>query len=360
MRRALELAARARGDTAPNPMVGAVVVGADGSVVGEGWHRAAGEPHAEVVALDEAGERARGATLYVTLEPCTHHGRTPPCTDAVVAAGVGRVVIAQHDPDPRVSGKSVGALQEAGISVVQDVCRPQAEAQLRAYRHHRITGRPLVVLKAAVTIDGAVAAPDGTSQWITGDEARSDAHELRRESDAVLVGSGTVLADDPRLDVRTEPPPRRQPLRVVADARGRTPGTAALFGVDGEVVVATTAAVPTRAARGWAAAGAEVLVVDPGVGCGIDLDELVAELGSRGVLQVMVEGGAALAGAVLRAGLVDRLVVYVGAATAGGDDAASAFAGPAAASVDAFVRWRLDDVTRLGDDVRLDYLPVGP
>ncbi|MBX7161565.1 MAG: bifunctional diaminohydroxyphosphoribosylaminopyrimidine deaminase/5-amino-6-(5-phosphoribosylamino)uracil reductase RibD, partial [Acidimicrobiia bacterium] len=228
MRRALELAARARGDTAPNPMVGAVVVDVDGRVVGEGWHEGAGEPHAEVVALEEARERARGATLYVTLEPCTHHGLTPPCVEAVIGAGVTRVVVAQQDPDPRVSGAGVEVLRAAGVTVVEAVCRSQAEAQLDAYRHHRTTGRPLVVLKTAITIDGATAAPDGSSQWITGEEARADAHELRRESDAVLVGSGTVVADDPRLDVRTEPPPRRQPLRVVADARGRTSAAAAL------------------------------------------------------------------------------------------------------------------------------------
>lgn len=358
MRRALELAARARGDTAPNPMVGSVVVDGSGTVVGEGWHEAAGEAHAEVVALEAAGERARSATLYVTLEPCTHHGRTPPCVDAVLAAGVSRVVVAQSDPDPRVAGSGVVALRRAGVAVTEGVCRGPAEVQLRAYRHHRRTGRPLVVLKTAVTVDGATAAPDGTSQWITGVEARADAHELRRESDAVLVGSGTVLVDDPRLDVRTEPPPRRQPLRVVADARGRAPTGAALFGVGGALLVATTANASAQVVAAWQGAGAEVVVLSRGMDGGVDLGELVDQLGDRGVLQLMVEGGRNLAGAVLRAGLVDRLVVYVGAVTAGGDDAATVFAGPAARTVDAFTRWRLDDVTRFGDDVRLDYFPV--
>lgn len=357
MRRALELAARARGDTAPNPMVGAVVVDATGAVVGEGWHRAAGEAHAEVVALAAAGERARGATLYVTLEPCTHQGRTPPCVDAVLEAGVARVVAAQTDPDPRVSGGGLRSLAAEGVVITEDVCRWQAERQLEAYRHHRITGRPLVVLKTALTIDGRTAAPDGSSQWVTGEEARADAHELRRESDAVLVGSGTILADDPRLDVRTHPHPIRQPLRVVADARGRTPAGATLIGIEGEVLMATTASAPGERVDAWVAAGAGVVVLGSGDGGGVALDELVADLGDRGVLQLMVEGGPDLAGALLRAGLVDRLVVYVGAATAGGDDAAPAFGGPAAATVDAFARWHLDDVTRLGDDVRLDYVP---
>lgn len=212
-----------------------------------------------------------------------------------------------------------------------------------------------MVLKTAVTVDGAAAAPDGTSQWITGEEARADAHELRRESDAVLVGSGTVLADDPRLDVRTDPPPRRQPLRVVADARGRTPPGAALFGIDGGVLVTTTVDAPSAVVAAWKAAGAEVVVLGPGAGGGVDLEELVEHLGARGVLQLMVEGGPGLAGGLLRAGLVDRLVVYVGAATAGGDDATPPFTGPAAATVDTFARWHLGDVTRFGDDVRLDY-----
>lgn len=358
MHRALELAASARGDTSPNPMVGAVVVDVSGAVVGEGWHRAAGEPHAEAVALEAAGSRSRGATLYVTLEPCAHHGRTPPCADAVIAAGVARVVLAQADPDPRVSGEGVRVLQEAGVAVTVGVCGLEAERQLRAYRHHRGTGRPFVVLKTAVTVDGATAAPDGTSQWITGAQARADAHELRRESDAVLVGSGTVLADDPRLDVRTEPPPRRQPIRVVVDARGRTPASAALFDDGSGVIVATTTAAPADVVRALEAAGAEVLVQGASPSGGVDLGELVVVLGDRGVLQLMVEGGPSVAGAFLREGLVDMLVVYVGAATAGGDDAAAAFAGPAAATVEAFARWRLDGVVRLGDDVRLCYLPA--
>jgi len=358
MRRALELAARARGDTAPNPMVGAVVVDSAGRPVGEGWHVAAGEPHAEIVALAQAGAAARGGTLYVTLEPCSHQGRTPPCAPAVVESGVARVVVAQTDPDEKVSGRGVGMLEAAGVAVTVGVCREQAERQLAAYRHHRRTGRPLVVLKLAITIDGATAAPDGTSQWITGPEARIDAHELRRESDAVLVGSGTVLADDPQLTVRTDPPPRRQPLRVVADARGRTSADAAVHRPDGRTIVATTELSSGARRKAWRREGAEVLVLRPGREGGVDVGALVAELGERGVLQVMVEGGAELAGELLRGGHVDRLVVYVGAATAGGGDARAALGGPSAATISQFARWRLDGVTRIGDDVRLDYHPA--
>lgn len=325
MDRALALAGRGRGDTSPNPMVGAIVV-ADGEAVGEGWHRGPGELHAEAVAIQGAGAAARGAVLYVTLEPCRHHGRTPPCVETIVRAGIGRVVVAQVDPDEKMAGQSLEALREAGVDVTEGVRRAEAERQLEAYRHQRTTGRPLVVLKLAVTIDGAVAAPDGTSQWITGPAARADAQDLRRASDAIVVGSGTVLADDPRLTVRREPPPRRQPLRVVLDRRGRTPETARLFAEPGETLI-------------WTG----------------DLDALMDELASREMLQVLVEGGSTVAGAFLRGGLVDKLIVYLGAALAGGEDARPAFAGPAQRTIGEFGRPALEDVHRLGPDVRLTY-----
>jgi diaminohydroxyphosphoribosylaminopyrimidine deaminase/5-amino-6-(5-phosphoribosylamino)uracil reductase len=347
MRRAIDQVTASTAQVAPNPLVGAVVVASDGTVAGAAATIV--PDHAEPQALAVAGDRARGGTLYVTLEPCDHHGRTPPCTEAVIAAGVRRVVVAVDDPDPKVAGAGIARLRAAGIDVVTGVCRDEAAASLTAYLHQRRTGLPLCVVKLAMTIDGRTAAPDGSSQWITGPAARDDVHRLRRGSDAVMVGSGTVLADDPRLTARTTPVPPRQPLRVVVDRRGRVATDAAVFDGDAPLLVVTSASASARQ-REWRDAGAEVLVAD-------SLRDVMAELGQRGCLQVLVEGGATLAGSVLRAGLVDQLVVYVGAAVAGGDDAVPVLAGPSAASVEDFGRWRLDDVARLDDDVRLRYSP---
>ncbi len=363
MQWALDLAEQGRGATAPNPMVGAVAV-QDGSeaggavVVGEGYHARAGAEHAEAVALRAAGDQARNATLYVTLEPCQHHGRTPPCTEAIIAAGVSRVVVAQLDPDEKMRGKSIEFLRSNGIEVEVGVREDDARRQNEAYLHHRATGRPFFVLKLALTIDGRIGAPDGSSQWITSEVARADAHLLRAASDAILVGSGTVLADNPRLTVRTnDETAQRQPLRVVGDGRGRTPPTAAVFAQPGEVVIATTQACRPVTQEAWAKAGANVVQLPAGHAGGVDIGALAAHLADRDVLQVLVEGGAILAGELLRRGLVDKLIVYVGAALAGGDTALSAFGGPAFASIGDFARFQLLDVTRFSDDVRLEYLP---
>ncbi len=347
MARAIALAEGGRGTTSPNPMVGAVVVDEAGRVVGEGYHRFVGGPHAESVALADAGSAAAGATLHVTLEPCRHHGRTPPCTDAIVAARIAHVVVAQLDPNEKMAGASVAALEDAGIGVLVGVRSSEAEAQIAAYRHHRATGRPMVTLKLATTIDGRIAAPDGTSRWISGRASREDAHELRRESDAIVVGSGTVIVDDPALTVRTAPPPPRQPLRVVLDARGRVGADADVFAQPGRAVVVTT----SDHRRG----DVDSIVVSAGDGGGVDLEAMLVELGAIGVMTLLVEGGAFVAGSFLRQALVDRLVVYIGSAVAGGDDARPVLAGAAFASIDEFVRPRLDSVERIGDDVKLVY-----
>jgi len=360
MRRAIDLAERARGHTSPNPQVGSVVLDKTGIVVGEGRHRKAGTPHAEREALLQAGERALGGTLYVTLEPCCHQGRTPPCVEAVLASGVQRVVVAQLDPDEHVAGRSIDLLRKKGLQVDLGVCAAEATAQIDAYLHHRRTGYPLVVLKTAVTVDGRIAAPDGSSKWITGKEARADVHRLRHDSDAVLVGSGTVLADDPQLTVRIPALAHEdcvQPLRVVVDARGRVPSDAALLCAPGEALIVTCDA-PTSQRIAWEKAGAEVVQADPGPEGGVDLDFLCHLLGKRGVLQLLIEGGADLAGNVLRTGHWDKLVIYVGGMVAGGETALSAFAGSAPARVDDFTRLRLQDLQRFGDDLRLVYLPV--
>ncbi len=315
MRAAIEAAAAVRTTTSPNPWVGTVVVD-DAGIVATGATQPPGGAHAEREALRHAGAAARGATLVTTLEPCSHTGRTPPCVDAIVDAGIHRIVVGIEDPDPKVAGQGIAALRAAGIEVAVGVEAPAIEAQLAPYLTHRRTGRPYVVLKLAATVDGRTAAPDGTSQWITGEAARADAHRLRAESDAVLVGAGTVRADDPSLTVRHVA--GRDPLRVVL---GRAP----------------------EGAR-----------IHPCVELSGDLGAVLDELGRRDVVQLLVEGGATVAHAFHAEGLVDRYVVYVAPAVMGGDDALGLFRGPAAPSIDALRRGRFVAVTPLGDDLRLD------
>lgn len=316
MDRALARAATVRTTTSPNPWVGCVLVAADGAVF-EGATAPPGGPHAEAVALAAAGpDQARGATVYVTLEPCSHHGRTPPCADALVAADVARVVIGIADPDPHVGGRGLERLRRAGVDVSVGTCAGAVAEQLAPYLKHRRTCRPWVVLKLAASLDGHTAAPDGSSQWITGPEARADAHRLRAESDAVLVGAGTVRHDDPVLTARSVD--GRDPLRVVL---GSVPPDAR--------------AQPCLEMSG-------------------ELDDVLHDLGHRGVLQLLVEGGAAVAGAFHRAGLVDRYVLYLAPALFGGDDARSLFAGPGAATLAEVWRGELVDVRRLGPDLRVE------
>lgn len=318
MRVAIDAAATVRATAHPNPWVGCAIV-RDGELVAVGATRPPGQAHAEVAALEAAGDAARGATAYVTLEPCSHHGRTGPCADALIAAGVGRVVVGIQDPDPRVTGDGIRRLRDAGIAVDVGHEVEAIEAQLAPYLHHRRTGRPYVVLKLAATLDGRTAAPDGTSKWITGPEARADAHRLRAESDSIVVGAGTVRADDPSLTTR--------------DADGPD---------------------PERVVLGRAPAGARVHPCTEWDG---PIEELLDHLGSRGHVQVLVEGGATVAGSLHRAGLVDRYVLYLAPALAGGDDALGLFGGPGAATAADLWRGRIDAVTRVGDDLRIDLVP---
>jgi diaminohydroxyphosphoribosylaminopyrimidine deaminase/5-amino-6-(5-phosphoribosylamino)uracil reductase len=356
MARAVALAEGGRGTASPNPMVGAVLV-RDGRVVGEGFHRAAGLAHAEAVALAAAGELAAGATCYVTLEPCAHHGHTPPCADALVAAGVARVVAAMPDPDPRVGGAGLARLRAAGVRVEVGTGADQAATQNAAYLTHRRLGRPRITLKAAASLDGKVAAPDGTSQWITGPAARADAHRLRAEADAVCVGAGTALADDPRLTVRLPGWSGRQPLRVLVDAAGRVEATGHLFDGEAETLVATTPAAPAAAVDAWKAAGAEVLMCEPTpAGRAVDLHDLTRALGERGVLELLVEGGPRLQASLWAAGLADRLVWYLAPLAIGGE-AAPGLLGAGAATLADARRLRLASVDRLGDDLRLVAYP---
>lgn len=314
MQRAMSNAAAVRTSTSPNPWVGAVVVTASGEAF-DGATQPPGGPHAEIVALRAAGDESHGATIYSTLEPCSHHGRTGPCAEALIAAGVRRVVVGIEDPDPKVAGRGIAALRAAGIEVVSGVTSAQVRSQLAPYLKHRTTGRPFVVLKLASTLDGRLAAADGTSQWITGSAARADAHRLRAESDAILVGAGTVRDDDPSLTVRHVE--GRDPLRVVL---------------------------------GTAPAGAKV---HPCLERSGDLEPILDELGERDVLQLLVEGGATVAHRFHHQGLVDQYVVYLAPALLGGDDGAPLFRGPGAPTIGDLWRGRITSVAQLGDDIRL-------
>jgi diaminohydroxyphosphoribosylaminopyrimidine deaminase/5-amino-6-(5-phosphoribosylamino)uracil reductase len=353
MARALALAERARGLTSPNPMVGAVVV-AGGDVVGEGFHRGAGNPHAEVEALAAARARVAGATLYVTLEPCTHHGRTPPCVPAVVASGVRRVVVAAPDPNPGVAGGGLDALCRAGLDVASGVLEAEAERQNRVFFTAMRRSRPHVTLKAAMTLDGRIADVHGASQWITGEAARRHAHHLRAQSDALVVGVETVLRDDPRLTVRLEHPWPREPYRVVLDSRGRMPPAAQLItaGTPARALVAVTAAAPSGATRRLEAAGASVVRLAAREGR-VDVAALLAELAAREVRGVLGEGGGEVHAAFLDAGVVDRVAVLVAPRLLGGREAPSLVGGAGRALKDA-VRLGPFEVTRVGDDLLLE------
>lgn len=330
MAAALAAAENVRHLTSPNPWVGCVVAAADGTV-STGATSPAGGLHAERHALLAAGDAARGATLVTTLEPCSHHGRTGPCTEAIIQAGVRRVVVGADDPDPRVSGTGIQRLRAAGVEVFTGVAERLVRRQLKAYLHHRRTGRPWTVAKIAVSLDGRTAAADGSSQWITSAEARRDVHRLRAISDAVIVGAGTVRADNPRLTVRDWAP---------AGSPAWHDGTRTA-----EIVQ------PRRVVVGGAPADA---AVNPCTSWRGPLEDLVADLGRDGVVQALVEGGPTLLGAMQRAGLLNGFVVYLAPAVFGGDDGAPVLVGAGAAAMPAVARGRIVDTARLGADLRIE------
>lgn len=359
MERALALAKRGKGHTAPNPTVGAVLV-RDGVVVGEGYHTAAGQPHAEIEALRAAGDQARGATLYVTLEPCCHHGRTPPCTEAILAAGVARVVIGTGDPNPAVAGQGIAQLRAAGVAVEVGVLEAQCRRINQPFFVRVTMGLPLATLKMALSLDGKLATRSGRSRWITGEAARADAHRLRAEADAVLVGARTALLDDPLLTCRLDAPVR-QPLRVVLDGAGRLPPTGALAmsARDYPTVVYTSGASPIHWRHALTARGVHVETMPPGPR-GLALRPVLKHLAALGVNEVLVEGGQQVLSSFLSEGLAHRLVAYIAPVIIGGADAPVPFTQPAAETMEQVLRLRAVEIARLGDDARIEGWLVDP
>lgn len=352
--RALGLAERARGLVSPNPLVGCVVV-RDGRIVGEGHHRGPGTAHAEIQALAAAGEAARGAVLYSTLEPCDHVGRTGPCTAAILDAGVERVVSAMVDPNPVVNGRGHAKLAEAGVEVSTGVLAEEAQRTNEAYVKHVRTGLPFVTWKMAASLDGKVAARDGTSRWITGEAARRDVHRLRGAADAIVVGAGTALADDPSLTVRDPAYEGRPPLRVLVDARGRVPATGDLFDAEAPTLVATTDAAPLERRDEWQAAGAEVVPFEPEGRDGlVPFDALMRHLGTRDAQAVLLEGGPTLAWSAVQDGGVDRVVVYLAPKLIGGDGAPTVLGGRGFAPIAKALGLRIRSFDLVGEDLRVE------
>lgn len=353
MARAMQLAERGLFSTDPNPRVGCVLVRA-GEVVGEGWHHRAGEPHAEIHALQAAGDRARGATAYVTLEPCCHHGRTPPCSEALISAGVSRVVAAMEDPNPRMAGQGLARLQQKGIEVRRGVLQAQAEVLNPGFIQRMRHARPYVRGKMAMSLDGRTAMASGESQWITGEAARRDVHRLRARSSAILTGIGTVLADDPALTARLEGD-ISQPLRVVLDSRLQLPLSARLLSQPGRSLILTVSDDMQRA-DALREAGAEVEVLTARDGR-VDLAAVLACLARREVNELMVEAGATLCGALLQEGLFDELVIYM-APLVLGDAARGLLALPGLASMADRIELEIDDMRAVGRDWRIQARPL--
>lgn len=330
MQRALALARQGQGYTSPNPAVGAVVV-KEGRIVGEGYHRRAGASHAEVEALQAAGEQAQGGTLYVTLEPCNHYGRTPPCTEAIIKAGIVRIFYAVGDPNPNVTGKGGQRLAAANIVVHQGLCAVEARYLNRFYWYYVRTGRPYVVVKFAASLDGKNATRSGHSQWITGSESRQKGHALRNVVDAILVGAGTAIADNPRLTTRLSPHKDNgcHPLRVVLDSRGRVPVGARLFQADlpGQTLVAATVAMPHPHRTILKQKGVELLILPSTAAGRVDMPTLLAELGRRQITSLLVEGGGTVLGTFFEAGLVNEVWAFLAPLIIGGQEAPGAVGG---------------------------------
>lgn len=353
MKRALALARRGIGKTSPNPAVGCVIV-KDGQVVGEGWHRRAGTPHAEIHALTMAGEAARGADLYVTLEPCCHHGTTPPCTDALIDAGVHRVVAGMVDPNPLVAGNGLEKLRDAGITVGCGLLEKQCRELNPGFIKFVTTGLPHVVYKTAMTLDGAIATITGHSRWVTGEEARVQVHRLRSRCDAVMVGVDTIIVDNPQLTVRHVR--GRDPLRVIVDTRLRTPeSVAVLSGPRAKKTIIATCETNPRVHRRYLLQGAMVLVCEE-QGGRVFMPDLLGKLGEMGIRTILLEGGSRLAGDMLQAGLIDEFMLFY-APKIIGNDGFSAFALQGITTMDQALRLRILETRMFGQDLLVHAVP---
>jgi diaminohydroxyphosphoribosylaminopyrimidine deaminase/5-amino-6-(5-phosphoribosylamino)uracil reductase len=353
MRIALRLAAKARGRTSPNPMVGAVVV-KNGKVIASGYHRKAGEPHAEAIALRKAGKFAKGAMLYVTLEPCSHMDkRTPPCTPLVMQSGVKRVVIAMIDPNPRVSGGGIKALRKAGIEVVAGVLEEEARRLNEAFIKHITTGLPFVTLKLAQTLDGKIATSSGESKWITGEKAREEGHKLRDSNDAILVGINTVLRDDPSLTARI--PGGRDPVRVIVDSHLRIPLNAKVLArkSSAKTIVATLSDARKSKIKKLQDTGAEVLAVKSSHGR-VDLRDLMKKLGKQDIMSVVIEGGAEINAAALKAGLVDKVVMFLAPLLMTGTNSLCSIGGSSPAKLSQALKLRNMSAKFIGKDLMVE------
>ena len=363
MARALALARETVGRTSPNPAVGAVVV-KDGRIVSEGCYEGPGTPHAEAVALEIAGAEARGATLYVTLEPCCHRGRTPPCVEAIIQAGVAEVRFAHLDPDTRTAGRGQAQLEAAGISAIAGEGAAEARRINEAYLKHRSTGLPFVIAKFAASLDGKIATAGGDARWVSGEPARAWVHRLRSTVDAIAVGVNTVLADDPQLTARpaganSESLAERQPLRVILDSRGRTPREAKALACGAKTLVATTEASPESWRREIEETGAQVAVLPTDEEGRASLPELLEQLGRSEVLTLLVEGGGILLGSLFDRGLVDKVHAVIAPVIIGGADAPTAVAGEGAARMADALRLREVTIEQLGEDVLVTGYPSG-
>ncbi|MDO8672096.1 MAG: bifunctional diaminohydroxyphosphoribosylaminopyrimidine deaminase/5-amino-6-(5-phosphoribosylamino)uracil reductase RibD [Dehalococcoidia bacterium] len=353
MQRALELARSALGRTSPNPAVGAVIVKV-GRVIGEGCTQPAGSAHAEVVALRQAGEDARGATMFVSLEPCSHFGRTPPCSRAIIEAGLAEVHVACLDPNPLVAGRGLAELEAAGIRVCLGERKREATELNEAFNKYITTGQPFVIAKFAMSLDGKIATRSGDSKWITSERARGYVHELRNKVDAVMVGINTVLADNSRLTARPdgEEDPDRQPVRIIVDSRGRIPPSSQVFGAPGKTIVAMTGQIDSASAVRIEEAGGEMLVL-PSVDGRVDLASLVKTLGERDITSVLVEGGGALLGALFDAGLVDKVLAFIAPTVIGGRNAPTPVGGLGAGSMAEALRLTRVTVKNFAEDIMI-------
>jgi diaminohydroxyphosphoribosylaminopyrimidine deaminase/5-amino-6-(5-phosphoribosylamino)uracil reductase len=353
MSRALELAEKGRGKTSPNPLVGAVIV-RSGRIVGEGYHQIAGTPHAEIHALRDAGEQAKGAIMYVTLEPCCHHGRTPPCTEAIIEKGIKEVVVGAVDPNPLVAGKGIKTLEDAGVKVITGVLAKDAHRQNEAFIKYIRSGRPFITLKAAISLDGKIATKIGDSKWITGEEARRLVHQMRATNDAIMVGIGTVLADDPLLTVRLQGQ-HRQPLRVIVDSSLRIPIDSQLVKTasqEATIIAAVEGRYSKEKRAELEAMGVEIWDL-PAVQKRVDLVALMQKLGKREITSLLLEGGPTVNTFALEAGLIDKFVFFQAPLIIGGQDSPGVFGGEGCERLSDCLRLDCTSVQKVGDDLMI-------